>query len=94
MVKNSRPYTYMEAGFNSFLRRTLSSDQSSGTLRDMARGSSRPSAINFDNMQVSGALGDTIEVGKILIDGSTGNGRIDGRDDNTQTVWRLGDLEG
>ena len=94
MARNNKPYTYVEAGFNSFLRRTLSSDQSAGTLRDMARGSTNPSAINFDNMQVSGALGDTIEVGRILIDGSTGNGRIDGRDENTQAVWRLGDLEG
>ena len=89
-----RPYTYVEAGFNGFLRRSIASSSNTGTLRDLARNTNMPSAINFDNMQVSGTLGDTIEVGNIIIDGVSGNGRIDGRDENKQVVWRLGDLEG
>lgn len=93
MQQNSKGTTYSDMGFNGFLRRSISSMQNVGTLRELGRSSTRPSAINFDNMQVSGNLGDTIEVGRILIDGRSGNGRIDGRDDNTQTVWRVGDLE-
>lgn len=93
MQQGNRRYTYAEAGFNGFLRRSLSSSRTAGTLRDLSRSSSMPSAINFDNMQVSGALADTLEIGRILIDGSVGNGRIDGREENDQTVWRLGDLE-
>ena len=94
MQRDSKPYTYAEAGFNGFLRRSISSNNNTGTLRDLARNTNMPSAINFDNMQVSGALADTIEVGRILIDGASGNGRLDGRDENEQVVWRLGDLEG
>jgi hypothetical protein len=90
----NKPYTYAEAGFNGFLRRSISSKANTGTLRELARGTSMPSALNFDNMQVSGSLGDTITVGNITIDGATGNGRIDGHDENDNTVWRLGDLEG
>lgn len=94
MQRDSKPYTYAEAGFNGFMRRTIASRKETGTLRDLSRSSNMPNAINFDNMQVSGALADTIEVGRILIDGASGNGRLDGRDENEQTVWRLGDLEG
>lgn len=94
MQRDSKPYTYASAGFNGFLRRTIASNNNTGTLRDLARSSTMPTSLNFDSMQVSGALADTIEVGRILIDGASGNGRLDGRDENDQVVWRLGDLEG
>ena len=94
MQRDNKPYTYAEAGFNGFLRRSIASRKETGTLRDMSRNSPMPSALNFDNMQVSGSLGDTITVGNITIDGATGNGRVDGHDENGNTVWRLGDLEG
>lgn len=91
MQKSNNDYTYSDAGFNGFLRRSISSNPGSATLAQMKRNSTNTSSINFDNMQVSGNLGDTIEVGKILIDGV--NSRIDGREDNNETVWRLGNIE-
>ena len=94
MPKNNRSLTYEDAGFNGFLRRTIASNPSVLTLAQMARSSTRQSNLNFDNMQVSGSLGDTLEVGRILIDGASGDGRIDGHDSSANTVWRLGDLEG
>jgi len=49
--------------------------------------------INFDQMHVSGNMGDMIEVGKVLIDGASGDGLVAGRDDGSNQVWRVGDLE-
>lgn len=92
-MNQNKGYTYEHAGFNGFMRRTIASDPRSTTLTQMKRSSLSSNGLNFDNLQVSGNLGDTIEVGKILIDGSIGDGRIDGRDENTNTVWRVGDLE-
>lgn len=92
MANNSRP-TYTDAGFNGFLRRSISSNINNNTLAQISRNSSSVSNINFDNINVSGSLGDTITVGNITIDGSVGNGRIDGHDESNNTVWRLGDLE-
>lgn len=92
MAQNNKP-TYADSGYNGFLRRTISSDPKASTLSQLARNAGRGNILNFDNAQVSGSLGDTLEVGKILIDGSVGDGRIDGHDDNNNTVWRLGDLE-
>ena len=89
----SKPYTYAEAGFNGFLRRTLSSRQTTGTLRDMSRTTTPPSQLNFDNMQVSGSLGDTVEIGRILLNGA--DGQIDLRADaSDDVVVRLGELNG
>ena len=93
MASNSNK-SYLDRGFNGFLRRTIASDPTARTLSQMARNAGRGNSLNFDTMQVSGSLGDTLEVGKILIDGATGDGRLDGHDDSGNTVWRLGDLEG
>lgn len=90
---NNERGTYLDSGFNRFLQRSIVSKPEVRTLRDVSKSSGAVRSINFDNVQVSGALADTIEVGKILIDGATGDGRIDGRDDNQNTVWRLGDVE-
>lgn len=92
---NSGGYTYTNAGFNRFLRRTIASDPNSATLTQMKRSTVGANNLNFDQMQVSGNMGDVFEVGSMLFDGSTGTGRIDGRDrDNgNATVWRVGDLE-
>lgn len=92
-MNQGKGYTYENAGFNGFMRRTIASDPGSTTLSQMKRSSLSSNNLNFDNLQVSGNLGDTIEVGRILIDGASGNGRLNGRDENTNTVWRVGDLE-
>lgn len=92
-MNQGKGYTYENAGFNGFMRRTIASDPGSTTLSQMKRASLSSNSLNFDQMQVSGNMADTIEVGKILIDGVTGDGRIDGRDPNSNTTWRVGDLE-
>lgn len=87
-MASNRKYTYSDAGFNGFLRRSIGSKANSNTLAQMKRDSNSMTQLNFDNVQVSGNLGDTFEVGKVLIDGV--NSRIDGREDNDEVVWRLG----
>lgn len=91
--RNSGGYTYTNAGFNGFLRRTITSDPTVGTLNQMKRTVSVMNNINFDQMHVSGNMGDMIEVGKVLIDGASGDGLVAGRDDGSNQVWRVGDLE-
>lgn len=90
---NNGSYSYTDAGFNGFMQRSIASNVNIGTLGQSKRNSSSNNSLNFDNLQVSGNLGDTIEVGNILIDGSVGDGRIDGRDKNGTPTWRLGDIE-
>jgi len=94
MANNNKKITYEDSGYNGFMRRTIASSQNNNTLSQISRNSNQMSNLNFDNMNVSGSLGDTITVGNITIDGSVGNGRIDGNDENRNPVWRLGDLEG
>lgn len=91
MDKSSNPRpTYEDAGFNAFLRRSISSNLENDTLRQMARNSSSVSSINFDEMQVSGSLGDYIDVGRITIDGA--GGKINFRDGDSNIVGVAGDL--
>lgn len=90
---NSGGYTYQNAGFNGFLRRTIASDPNMMTLNQMKRSTVGNNSINFDQMQVSGNLGDTVEVGKLLLNGASGDGYLAGRDDTQTQVWRTGDLE-
>lgn len=93
MQRDSKPYTYLEAGFNGFLRRSINTRATAGTLRDMSRTSTPPTQLNFDNMQVSGSLGDTLEIGRILLNGA--DGQIDLRADATDdVVVRIGELNG
>lgn len=77
-------YSYSDAGFNGFFRRTLTSNPSSQVLA--SRGNSRE--MNFDDMQTSGRLGDKIIVGNIVIDGK--KGAISVNDDGGTEVIRIG----
>lgn len=89
--RRNLPSTYVQAGFNGFLRRTIGSNgamslrQSSSDFRKV----NNP-AINFDESQTTGALGDTIKVGSILIDGKTGRISVF---DGTNEVVRIGELD-
>jgi len=67
---------YEDLGFNKFLERQISS-QNSDTQQGQVYAAS--SNINFDDAQTSGSLGDIIQVGNIKIDGS--NGRIEMTED-------------
>jgi len=67
---------YEDLGFNKFLERQISS-QNSDTQQGQVYAAS--SNINFDDAQTSGSLVDIIQVGNIKIDGS--NGRIEMTED-------------
>lgn len=85
-------YDYNSAGFDDFLSRSIGTAQvGTYTLGNMSGGSGS-NAINFDQASVSGSMGDTITVGKIIIDGV--NGRISVMDDAGNEVVRLGELDG
>ena len=66
-------YTYEDAGFNGFFRRTIASDPTDVRLGSLSRRGL--TMLNFDNVQTSGSLGDSLTIGNITLDGR--NGRID-----------------
>lgn len=82
------PYTYRDAGFNRFFRRSLGSDPNTVTLKSIPGGGGRQ--LKFDDLQVSGSLGDTLRIGRIPLDGKLG--RISILDERDNEVLRLGDL--
>lgn len=84
------PYSYSDAGFNGFFRRTLSSNPNTNVLGDTRRPSNNQ--LNFDDLQTSGALGDKLKVGNIVIDGKTG--RISVLDEVGTEVIRIGNIDG
>lgn len=62
-------YDYTQAGFDSFLSRSIDS-QGQNSLSVPLNQNSR--AIAFDRSQVSGVFGDTAQIGKINLDGAQG----------------------
>lgn len=58
-----RDYTYLEAGFDSFLSRSID-DLSQANLDSQGP---RSTAIRYDSAQVSGFLGDTFSLGNVRI---------------------------
>jgi hypothetical protein len=79
---------YIASGFDEFLSRG-DTPSLQGAL-DIENTSNN--AVPFDRTQVSGSLGDTLRLGNIFIDGSTG--RISIYDDSGNEVVRLGELDG
>lgn len=77
-------YSYESAGFDSFLSRSIDG------LSQVNLDSQGPqgTAIRYDDSQVSGMLGDTLQVGRININGASGN--ITGND-GTNDYFILGD---
>lgn len=87
----SNPYSYLEAGFNKFFDRSLNSNVNVNSLRQMSSTAGSKS-INFDTYSTSGSLGDKIQVGGIVIDGT--NRRIVIKDEtNTSDTGWIGNLE-
>lgn len=78
-------YDYETAGFNSFLSRPLVSLEGTPVQAPTRQ-------VNFDQAQVTGALGDTLRIGNILLDGVAG--RISVFDDNNNESVRIGELDG
>jgi hypothetical protein len=66
---------YLDSGFDPFMERSIGADEQMGTLESMSTMVSSGD-INFDASQISGSLGDRIQVGgnNVIIDG--GNRRI------------------
>lgn len=82
-------WDYQSAGFNRFFRRTLGSDPLTTDLKTLPNKPTQRQ-INFDNNQVSGAMGDTFRLGLITLDGKIG--RVSTFDQRNNEVVRLGDL--
>lgn len=68
-MKPPREYNYLDAGFDPFLSRSI--DDSVQINLDSPGPPARQ--ISFDQAQLSGAIGDSIRVGNITINGSAGN---------------------
>ena len=58
-------YNYESSGFSPFLTRPL------GSERGIRNASIRQ--VNFDQNQITGSLGDSLQIGNILINGAEGN---------------------
>lgn len=87
--QTSSPYTYLDAGFNRFFSRSISSNPANGSLLAMSNGAGS-NTLNFDQMRTSGNLGDKIQVGGVIIDGT--NRRIAIIDENGQEVGWIGNI--
>lgn len=87
--QTSNPYTYLDAGFNRFFSRGLDSNPANNSLMAMSNGSGS-NTLNFDQMRTSGSLGDKIQVGGIIIDGT--NRRIAIIDESGQEVGWIGNI--
>lgn len=82
--------TYTGAGFNRFFKRSLGSDPSTTSLRTLpSMGNTRQ--LNFDDKQISGALGDIMRLGRMSLDGKIG--RLSVFDERGNEVLRLGNLD-
>lgn len=89
--QDSEVYTYVNAGFSAFLRRSIDNPRTPvDSLKDYARTAQQNSrSINFDNSPVSGNLSGVTKVGdKLILDGIVG--RISILDDASNEVGRIG----
>lgn len=84
-------YDYASAGFDPFMSRSIddAGGQAQATTLDEQTGSSNE--MNYDSMQQSGSMGNTLQLGKIKLDGD--NGRISTFDDDGNEVVRIGKLD-
>jgi hypothetical protein len=86
MDSSGNPYDYTTAGFDGFLSRSVDN-----TPRiNLAAQGPNSTAIRYDASQVSGSLGNTLQIGGILIDGVSG--RISIYSDDNEVV-RIGNLD-
>ena len=91
MTKKQSEYDYTDAGFGPFLTRSID-DNSASTLDHLSdiESSAASRIANYDQVQVSGALGDILAIGNIHIDGVSG--KISIYDDDGNEVVRVGEL--
>jgi hypothetical protein len=80
--------TYLDLGFSNFFERPMAQDSLS-SIPAPTGGSSSGGQLNFDQVQTTGSLGDRIQVGNIIIDGTMG--RITVSDGGSRLVI-IGDI--
>lgn len=68
-MNNQSNYSYENAGFDSFLSRSV--DEISQT--NLSSVGPQTTQLRFDSAQVSGALGDTLRIGRIYLNGAEGS---------------------
>ena len=78
--------SYKSAGFNGFLDRSIALNVQSNVKFDKLGDINASNSFNFDQMQVSGSLGDKMQIGgnNVVIDGK--NRRIVVSDGNTNRI--------
>lgn len=85
-------YSYEDAGYNGFFRRSIASSPTERTLNMVGINRSHNSReINFDESAASGSIGDNIRAGRVNINGPGGNINI--QDTEGVEVTRIGDME-
>ena len=89
MKPNDR-YNYSNAGFNNFLVRSMKSNPVAANIASgIAVGSGKP--MNVDLQAMFGALGNKIEMGRLVLDGV--NGRVIPLDENGEETGWIGNIE-
>lgn len=79
--------TYEDSGFDAFLSRSIDKSPQA----NLSVMGPRSTQIRYDDSQISGMLGDILQIGGIRLDGV--NGRISIYDENGNEVVRLGELD-
>lgn len=82
-------YNYSDAGFNTFMDRSIDQSANGTTLANLIA-AYNPLATNMEQTQITGQLGQQINIGNVTIDGI--NNRISVFDGNGNEVVRLGAL--
>ena len=80
-------YNYESSGFDGFLSRSVDDL----TQTNLDSGGPQTTQIRYDGSQVSGMLGDTLQIGKVHIDGV--KGRVSVYDDSGNETIRIGELD-
>lgn len=68
-VSGDGEYTYEDSGFDKFLSREISGHQAANLDSPVPPSTQQA----FDRTQATGALGDTLSIGRIRLNGSAGN---------------------
>jgi hypothetical protein len=86
-MNNQSNYSYENAGFDNFLSRSVD-DLSQTNLESVGP---QTTQLRFDSAQVSGALGDTLRLGRIYLNGAKGAIIMN---DGNNDVLLIGDDDG
>lgn len=90
----NKKMSYEDAGYNGFFRRTLASNATETSLKNIGvNRTHRPQGINFDNSQTTGTIGDVVRVGQTIeLNGPGERISINEARERTEVV-RLGNQE-